>query len=121
MLRVFQILRLIFVCPPSQVAFKPVSSSIPDFWIKSVSWLLDKDLQDQHSSLQLPSLDKLQTGSFLAPRSTGPSQSEPYSPSNVLSCKYFHPVLHTSILHTMDCARPDSLRTTFKYLKNNPG
>ncbi|KAK5598610.1 hypothetical protein CRENBAI_007280 [Crenichthys baileyi] len=40
-----------------------VSSSFPDSWIKN---LLSLD-----SSLQLPSLDKIQAGSFLAPRSTG--------------------------------------------------
>ncbi|MEQ2181782.1 hypothetical protein GOODEAATRI_015036, partial [Goodea atripinnis] len=50
---------------------------------------------------------------------TAPVISEPCSPSNVLLCKYLHPVLHTSISHTTDYARPDSLRTTIKYLKTN--
>ncbi|MEQ2292487.1 hypothetical protein AMECASPLE_023571 [Ameca splendens] len=80
MLRVFQILRLIFVCPPSQVAFKPVSSTIPDFWIKTF-WI-----KTQASSYFLWTNFKLAASWLLdqpAPVKANPVHPPTYSRANI--------------------------------------
>ncbi|MED6255009.1 hypothetical protein ATANTOWER_003470 [Ataeniobius toweri] len=87
-------------------------SVFPDSWVKN--------LQDQGSSLQLPSLDKLLAGSFLTPRSTGPNHKQTLF---TLQCALMQvpppgtPHLH--LTHHRLCFTGQDPRTSFKDSKTN--